>query len=473
MAFPHKARNGSGWSPTLHGRAGSKAEGILEELVQGIRSGHLRPGDRLPPQRKLAADLRVDLTTVTRAFRLAGDRGLIDANAGRGSFVAPGALAVLGPDQALPAGTIDLSMNIPPQPAAARLPERISRGIVEVLAAPNGMAHLHYQETAGSVPDRHAAAAWLERRLGPLPIDRLLVAGGAQSALFGLCCLLLEPGDTLCAGAFTYPGLKAVAEQVGFGLQPLPADEEGILPDAFAKCCRMQRPKALYVTPAADNPTTATMGAERRARIAGIAADHGVTVIEDDAYGELVGGKLPPLATLAPELAWHVATLSKCATPALRTAFVAAPSAVEAQRLAAVLRATNLMAPPLMAALASRWILDGSLSRIVHAIREENAVRQQVAAALLAGVSFAAAPGTHHLWLKLTANRAADEFAIHAGLAGLAVVPGSAFAIGGTDLQAVRVSVGAPASKAALQDALRHLARLLDEPLPRTRRAII
>jgi DNA-binding GntR family transcriptional regulator len=107
MAFPHKARNGSGWSPTLHGRAGSKAEGILEELVQGIRSGHLRPGDRLPPQRKLAADLRVDLTTVTRAFRLAGDRGLIDANAGRGSFVAPGALAVLGPDQALPAGTID------------------------------------------------------------------------------------------------------------------------------------------------------------------------------------------------------------------------------------------------------------------------------------------------------------------------------------------------------------------------------
>jgi DNA-binding transcriptional MocR family regulator len=215
------------------------------------------------------------------------------------------------------------------------------------------------------------------------------------------------------------------------------------------------------------------MGAERRAGIAGIAADHGVTVIEDDAYGELVGGKLPPLATLAPELAWHVATLSKCATPALRTAFVAAPSAVEAQRLAAVLRATNLMAPPLMAALASRWILDGSLSRIVHAIREENAVRQQVAAALLGGVSFAAAPGTHHLWLKLTANRAADEFAIHAGLAGLAVVPGSAFAIGGTDLQAVRVSVGAPASKAALQDALRHLARLLDEPLPRTRRAII
>jgi DNA-binding transcriptional MocR family regulator len=38
------------------------------------------------------------------------------------------------------------------------------------------------------------------------------------------------------------------------------------------------------------------------------------------------------------------------------------------------------MAPPLMAAVATRWISEGTLMRIVEAIREESAARQALAA---------------------------------------------------------------------------------------------
>ena len=90
---------------------------------------------------------------------------------------------------------------------------------------------------------------------------------------------------------------------------------------------------------------------------------------------------------MAGDLTWHIATLSKCVTPALRVAYVIAPGNTQATRLAGVLRATNLMAPPLNAALASRWIADGTLAYVTAAIREENAERQKLAASALAALA--------------------------------------------------------------------------------------
>jgi aspartate/methionine/tyrosine aminotransferase len=74
---------------------------------------------------------------------------------------------------------------------------------------------LHYQESNGGELDRYAAAAWLAWRLEGATSDRIVVTGGAQSALFAVCDLLLSRGDVVLAGAMTYPGLKAVAAQKG------------------------------------------------------------------------------------------------------------------------------------------------------------------------------------------------------------------------------------------------------------------
>src|SRR3954470_16225896 len=113
------------WNPTITAAIGPKYLAIVKALADDIRSGRLPPGVRLPPQRTLAKHLNVDLTTVTRAFNEARRTGLIDATAGRGSFVrgsAPPAPALRTPD---PSGSVNFSMNMPPQPAAARLTERM------------------------------------------------------------------------------------------------------------------------------------------------------------------------------------------------------------------------------------------------------------------------------------------------------------------------------------------------------------
>lgn len=383
------------WTPTIGAESGPKFLAILHALSDDIRSGRPPPGARLPPQRLLAERLCVDLSTVTRAFTEARRQGLIEATAGRGSFVRGAARRPVRP--IAPGASIDFSMNMPPHSPAARLTERMSEALARLAAEPGFPALLQYQDSAGTRLDRETAAEWLGRRLGPVPARRLVAAAGAQAALSAILAYVLGPGEAICAPALTYPGLRLVAERRGLRLLPVAADARGILPEALEECCRQHAPRALYLVPNLDNPTTATLPAERREAVARIARDAGLAIIEDDAYSLLACSPPPPLFALAPDLTWHVATLSKCVTPALRIAYVAAPGPAEASRLTAELRAISLMAPPLNAAIASAWMADGTLDSIVAAIRDENGLRQALAARLLRGLDVAGDPDGPHL----------------------------------------------------------------------------
>ncbi|MFH7617840.1 PLP-dependent aminotransferase family protein, partial [Pseudomonas syringae pv. tagetis] len=76
-----------------------------------------------------------------------------------------------------------------------------------------------------------------------------------------------------------------------------------------------------------------------------------------------------PLAALAPRHVFYVATLSKVISPGLRTAFVRCPSAAHAEAMTAALRATRLMGHPLVSALASQLLLDGSAQSLLAQVR--------------------------------------------------------------------------------------------------------
>ena len=449
------------WRPRLIESARMKYLGIVEALEADVRAGRVARGERLPPQRAIAGALDVDLTTVTRAFNEARRRGLLAAQAGRGTFIAEKADGADAAEYARP--LIDLSMNVPPQPGEM-FRRLLPQGIAGILGSARGLLTLHYQESNGAEADRHAGTNWLAPKLKGVTAERIVVAAGAQSALFAISEFLLARGDVVAAGAMTYPGLKAVAAEKGIVLEPLAMDEQGILPDAFERACREKSPKALYVIPTIDNPTTATMPEERRRQIAALAKQHGVWIIEDDPYAPLRPDRIVTLTELAGDLGWHVATLSKCVTPALRVAYVVAPNAGMALRLAGVLRATILMGPPLMSALATRWIADGALDEIGKAISAENEERQRLAASILSDVRFAADPHGHHLWLQLPPHWRAGDFADHADRVGVSIVPSSAFSVAAHPNEAVRISLGVAPDRGALEDGLTQLAALMAQP---------
>ena len=80
---------------------------LSELLEQDILSGRLPPKTKLPPQRELADFLDVNLSTITRAFKLCETKGLIYAAVGSGTYVSPNA-ALPNPDTQEEAEYIDL-----------------------------------------------------------------------------------------------------------------------------------------------------------------------------------------------------------------------------------------------------------------------------------------------------------------------------------------------------------------------------
>lgn len=124
-----------------------------------MESGQLAVGEQIPPQRGLAGELGVDLTTVTRAYTEARNRGLIASFSGRGSYV-------LGPGNADEGGHIDLAMNIPPRPADGSLAERIKESLEGVLARQPIEALSQYQGGTVNRSAIHAAQAWLRPAVG-------------------------------------------------------------------------------------------------------------------------------------------------------------------------------------------------------------------------------------------------------------------------------------------------------------------
>lgn len=444
------------WVPTLNDRGGPVYRRIVEALAADIASGRLRRGQQLPTHRALAQTLGVDLTTVTRAYGEARQRGLTEARVGQGTFVAESRL------QARPPGALafDLSMNLPPQPIDADIEGRIARGI-EALHRDVGIApYLNYREPGGSEDERAAAAEWLRDRIPDAGAERIVICPGTQAALTSTLLALTTPGDVILTEALTYPGLKAVAAHLGLRLIGVTTDEFGLIPKTLKAAIRQHAPKAVYLIPTIQNPTTVTMPAQRRAEIAEIVRAHRLLLLEDDAYGALAPA-MAPLASLIPERTWHMATLSKCIAPGLRVSFLLAPDRAVASRTSEALRAIVQMPVPLMVALVARWLRDGSADAMIAAIRDEAAARQKIAAQALAGHPFAAHPNGHHIWVPLPRRWSRAEFAAHVQRQGLAVVTSEAFAVGDAPPHAIRVSLGAASSRAELARALDVLASVL------------
>ncbi len=434
---------------------------IPDLIAEDLRDGRLAARDRLPTLRELAGALELNYTTVARAYAEARKRGLIDSRVGTGTYVRS-----KSPGLPLRGGTgAEMTMNLPPEPDDPLLLARLRDSAAEVMAHADLNALLRYQDFGGSDADREAGAAWLRRRLAGATAERVLVCPGIHSVLLALLSQFARPGELVCVEALAYPGLKAIASQLGVQLHALPLDDEGPDPDAFEHACRTLAPRALYCNPTLLNPTTATMSLARREAIADIALRYSIPIIEDDAYAMLPRRLLPPLAHFAPELTWYVTGFSKCLGAGLRSAYVCAPNARQAQRLAGALRATTVMASPLTNALATRWVQDGTAEAVLQAIRTASMARQELAARHLGDHGIAAQPEGFHLWLPVASSWSVVEFASYLRTQGVAVVASAAFCTDADPPDAVRVCLGGPQSLDDCDRALRLIAETIEHPL--------
>ncbi|CAM5777032.1 putative HTH-type transcriptional regulator [Labrys miyagiensis] len=447
------------WRPDLARSEGPLYLAIADAIAQDIAQGVLAVGARLPPQRKLAAVLDVDFTTVARGYVEAGKRGLIESTVGRGSFVRSNA-ALRDDGDPRRQQLADFSMNMPPEPDDPELVARMQDGFVSV--ARDLLPLLRYQGFGGAPMDKDAASAWLGRRALVPAQERIFVTPGAHPALVGILSLLAKTGDTVLSEAITYPGVRSITAQLGLNLVGLETDGDGILPEALEEAVRRHHPKALYLNPTLQNPTTVTIPERRRSEICAVARRHRLQVVEDDAYGFIPAYGPPPLAAIAPDICWHIAGLAKCIGAGLRLAYVVAPDARAGWSFVAALRALSVMASPLTAAVATRWIEDGTADTILRFIRAEAAAREKLASQFFEPGTYLSDPLSFNIWLPLGNGWTRSAFASHVRRTGIGVVVSDAFTVAGPPPEAVRVGLGGPISRERLRTGLEFMAHALE-----------
>ena len=449
------------WTPRLSANTHPLYLAIADTIADDTESGRLAPGTRLPTHRALARTLGVDVTTVSRGYAEAHRRGLVVGHVGRGTYVRGTRPVNLARSKA---PLIDLTVNLPPEPSEA-CDLAMREALAELARSPSLASLLTYAAVGGSDAHREAGAAWCADRAVVASRDRVLVCGGAQQAFVSILSAHCEPGDVVLAEELTYPGFLAAARALQLRVVGVELDRDGLVPDALVQACRAHRPRVLLATPTLQNPTTALMSVARRRRIATILRERGVILVEDDVYAPLVPDAPRPIASLLPDLTYYVSSFSKAVTPALRTAFVVAPSSTFATRVATQMQATGWLVPPMMAEIASRWITSGVAATIVADRRREASARQTMLREQLALPKTAGASHALHHWLELPRHwERASDFVDTLRLRGVLVTSGGAFAVDpARPSRAVRVSLGAAPSTDALSTALETIAAVLRE----------
>lgn len=441
----------SAWVTPFVQHGGPRYLQIADMLERALSEGRLRPGDRLLPQRRLAELLRVDLTTVTRAYDEAKRRNLLEGQGARGTYVAAPKVELTQ--------LLDLSMNIPPPPVGVDFNDLLKQGVAQVLMRTDSDLLMSYHLGGGGKADRAAGAVWLAPMFGDVDAQHVVACPGAQAALAALILTLSRPGDTILTEEAVYPGLRSAAGQLNRKLIVVETDADGMLPEALEKAWRKHHARLIYLNPTLQNPTAHTMPAARRLAITDAAQRCGMHIIEDDPYWLLASDAPPPLAHYAPGHVSYIATLSKCLAPGLRMAYALVPDVQRRERFVQALRSFSLMATPLTTALATQWIHDGSAHELLAGVRSEAGARQDVIRTILTGTSHPRSDGIH-VWFSLPSYWTSRELATTARAQGVAVTASDAF-YDNRPPNAIRISLGSIRDRARLANALKKLSLLL------------
>lgn len=432
--------------------------GIAEALAQDIANGRLSAGDRLPPQRDLARALGLNLSSVTKAYRLAFELGIVNGETGRGTFVRDGEPSRIPWPSGESRSSIDFASNFPmpvdPSDEVVQLCQDMARYDV-------GRRLFEYAPRGAVSDDIAPAMQWLEGLGVPAKPDGILLTSGAINGVFACLLALAKAGETVLCEELTSPGLVSCARMMGLRLVGVPMDGRGMKIDAFERIAAETGARIAVLNPTLHNPTLTDLSHDRRERLAAFASRSGVMIVEDEVYAPLLQTTPTPLVALAPSAVCYVSSFSKAVLPGLRIGYIAAPPQI-AERLRNAIRVSTWMPSPMLARLASRWIKDGTASRLIERRRIAGGERIKLAQKILIGQKFAARPEGLHVWLTLPAPWRADEFASYAQAKNLSVMPAQDLAAGSAvPSQAVRISLGAEPDQKRLEHGLVQLTRIL------------
>jgi aspartate aminotransferase len=352
------------------------------------------------------------------------------------------------------AGVLHLEVGEPDFPTPAHIVEAGARAVRD--------GHTKYTANAGVQSLREAIAGRLAARNGIVAgPDAVVVTHGAVNALLTSLMVLVEPGDGVLVPDPGWPNYQMMATMLGAEAISYPLDREaGYEPDLGRLAELAARPGAkVLLVNSPGNPTGAVWSRETLREVVEIARDHGLYVLSDEVYEEIVfeGEHVSPARFDEDGRVLTVSAVSKTyAMTGWRIGWVA--TTPELAGLVAKTQEAIVACPNAMAQLAAEAAITGP-QECVAEMRETYWRRRDAAVAGLgaAGLLVTEPRGAFYILADVSAaTRDTTAFARSLVIDhGVAVAPGSTFGPGATEL--VRLSLAS--STEVIEEGIARLAR--------------
>jgi DNA-binding transcriptional MocR family regulator len=302
----------------------------------------------------------------------------------------------------------------------------------------DGVSILSYGPGGGYGPLRERLAEWH----GVEPSRVVITSGSLQGFAF-LAEQLVRPGSRVLVEAPTYDRPLKILARLGAEIVGVPMDEEGLIPDEL--------PEGdfafLYTIPTFQNPSGRTLSVERRRRLADLARERGLLVLEDDPYG-LVRYDGEPLLSVF-ELAGgeqiaYCSSFSKTVAPGLRVGWYVLPAQLAADIEA--LAVSTYISPPYLTQATVLELLRRddflpNLERINGLLRaRRDAMLDALAREMPDDASWTRPEGGYFVWLELPSGPSSAELLVEAEEAGVTFVKGTDFFADGEGEHALRLA---------------------------------
>ena len=299
-------------------------EALYRCIREDIRTGRLRPGEQLPSNRSLCANLKVSKITVENAYNQLLAEGYISSREKVGYFVE----AV----QQLPPQTPKASQTPPPEGklldlsgnGSPRFPFTVWSRLQRQVLLDYGQKLLLPLPNQG-IGELRQAIAWhlgAFRGLEVNPED--IFVGAGTDFLYNLLVQLL--GRDKCYGVEEpgYSKIYDIYRCAGARCTLLSMDKSGVLPDAATQ--------VLHISPAHHFPTgLVTPLSRRRELLRWASAEGGRYIIEDDYDSEFrfAGRPLPTLKAMdTAGRVIYMNSFTKALAPSIRISYMILPSSL-------------------------------------------------------------------------------------------------------------------------------------------------
>lgn len=447
------------WKPSSKNLTSPLYKSLAKLLEDDIRKGILNPGDKLPPQRELADYLDLNLSTITRAFKICEMKGLISGTTGKGTYissdvqVSPLLLSTLNEDY------IDMGAAFPLYEQNKYIIDLIKKLIKKT----NVENFLQYSPPIGLLSHRQTAAKYLKKFNIDADIDNIMITSGSQNALSITLMSLFNSGDKIGTDPLTYPAFKSLANMLGIRLIPLPLNDDSISIQSLDSLCKTEGIKGLYLIPEMHNPTTYSMSNIQKEKIAKVITNNNLILLEDGIYAYSSDPNTIPLSSMAPDHSIYISSLSKSICAGLRVSFMVVPDKYKS-KLERGIYNVNVTTSPFNVEIACQAIETHISDKIIAERKNLTLERNKIVNKILKDRIVYGNDYSLFRWLVLPKHICGSKFERKALEKGVQVFCADRFVVGNSIFEpAARLSVCSPKNNEELEHALIIIDNVINE----------